>query len=105
MITSTLNRRITIENSVSGKDSVGAPTSTYAVLCNAWASMYIRSVDTRFLTEGSLPVSTTEWIIRNRKDVNIKCRIMYEGNCYKIISVERIGRNEGLKITTILFNE
>ena len=105
MITSLLNRSITIEQSTSGKDSFGAPTSTYTVLSTVWASMYIRSVDSRFMTEGTLPISTVEWTIRYRNDVDIKCRIKHDGDYYKILSVEKVGRKESLKITTVLFNE
>jgi len=105
MITSLLNRLITIEKSTMGKDAVGAPTSVYEEVSTVWSSMFIRSVDTRYTTEGALPVSTTEWTIRYRNDVDIKCRINYEGNYYKILSVEKVGRKEALKINTILFNE
>ena len=106
MITANLlNRKITIEKSTSGKDPVGAPTSAYSVLSDVWANMYIRSVDSRFMTEGTLPISTVEWNIRYRNDVNIKCRIKADGDYYKILSVEKVGRKESLKITTVLFNE
>jgi len=105
MITSTLNKFITIEKGTMGKDAVGAPSSSYVVVSNVWANMFIRSVDTRFTTEGSLPISTTEWTIRYRDDVDIKCRIIYDGDYYKILSVEKVGRKEALKITTMLFNE
>ena len=80
MITSLLNRKITIEKSINELDNVGAPDPTYSVLSDVWANMYIRSVDSRFMTEGTLPVSTVEWNIRYRSDVNIKCRIKYEGD-------------------------
>ena len=105
MITSTLNRYITIEQSTTTKDAVGAPTTNYELVSCVWASMFIRSVDSRFMTEGTLPVSTTEWMIRYRDDVDIKCRIVYDGNIYKILSVEQVGRKEALKITSMLFNE
>lgn len=105
MITSLLNRKITIEKSIAGKDSVGAPTSEYSLLTDVWANMFVRSVDSRLMTEGTLPISTVEWNVRYRSDVDIKCRIKFEGDYYKILSVEKVGRKESLKITTVLFNE
>lgn len=104
-MTSDLSRYITIERGTPSKDSVGAPTTAYYELARVWASMYVRGVDSRFLSEGTLPVSTTEWTIRHRDDVDLKCRILYCGNYYKVLSVERVGRRESLKITTMLFNE
>ena len=105
MITSLLNKFISIERGTTSKDAVGAPTTGYAVVSYVWSSMYIRSVDLRFMTEGTLPITTTEWTIRYRDDVDIKCRIIFEGDTYKILSVEKVGRKEALRITTTLFNE
>lgn len=105
MITSTLNRKITIEKSIMTKDSVGAPSPSYEKLFDVWAGMYIRSVDSRFFSEGVLPVSTVEWTIRYKDNIDLKCRIKYDNDYYKILSVEKIGRKESLKITTMLFNE
>lgn len=103
MITSSLNRNITFEVKDSSKNSLGTPIDTWTLAYTTYASMYIRGGNTNFNEYSSTPNTTVEWTIRYTPIVNYNCRIVSNGNYYKILFIEELGRREGLKITSIRF--
>lgn len=103
--TSILNRKITIQKSTVSKNDIGTVEDTWEDYKYAWANVYVRGGDTSYLNGQELPYTTTEFTIRYDEAMNYNYRIKFKNDYYKILHVEEMGRKEGLKIRTIIFNE
>jgi SPP1 family predicted phage head-tail adaptor len=101
MLTSSLNRQITVEKSVSSTSRVGTPKLTYSFLKNTFAEVNQNSGDSNYTQSGQLPFNKTEFYLRYDVDINYKCRILYDNEYYKIEHIQKIGRNLWMKISTI----
>jgi len=103
MQTYRLNRRITIEKETSAKNDLGTPVETFAVLKNTWATVTYQGGSTRYETEGEIAYSDAVFTIRYDERVDYNCRILYKSQYYKITHIEIIGRDEGMRLKTIVF--
>ncbi len=102
---SVLNRKIIIERSTIAKDVVGTPVETYVKFKEKWANVYISGGSTNFESMGALANTAIDFTIRYDNDIDYSCRIKYDGQYYKILHIEQIGRKEGLKIRTIVWED
>jgi head-tail adaptor len=106
MLIAELNRWITIEKATRTKDaSIGNPKDTYSTLYSTWAGVSYGAGSFNKDNAGSNVRVDAAFTIRYDSLVNYKCRIIYEDQVYIIDHIEIIGRNEGMRIKTILFTE
>jgi len=106
MLAAELNRWITIEKATRAKDAtIGHPKDTYATLYSTWAGVSYGAGSFNKDNAGSNVRVDAAFTIRYDEDVNYKCRILYEEQYYEFDHIEIIGRNEGMRIKTILFTE
>lgn len=103
MNTRSLDKQIVIEKETTTTNAVGTPQETYVFYRECYANLTVRSGGTQYNPNGQVPFSTDDFIIRYDKDVNYKCRIIYNNNYYKIEHIEELGRKKYLKIKTIVW--
>lgn len=101
---SVLSNLIVIEKETTTKNAVGTPKETYEFYRECWADKVPKSGTTQYDTTGSLPFSTDDFIIRFDKEVNYKCRIIYNNNYYKIEHIDYIGRKQWMKLQLIVWD-
>jgi len=100
MISSALNRYITIEIETTTTNAVGTPVESYATLKNTYATVQYKQGNTQF-NEGAMPYTDTDFSIRYDSRVNYKCRILYNTEYFKILHIELIGRKDGMRLKCI----
>lgn len=108
MLSALLNRVITIQISTSPKNEVGTATPVWSDYIDTYSGIYNPSGDTRFTQDGQIIAYSTVFTIRYNNDtklINNKYRIKYNGNIYKIVQVEQVGRKDTIKLTAITFND
>lgn len=108
MISALLNRIITIEKSTDGVNLVGSPVSTWNEYITTYSGVFVPSGDTRYTQNGQIFSYRTEFTIRYNNDtkvINNKFRVKYNGNYYKIVQVQEIGRKEGIRLVTVNFDD
>ena len=104
MLSGKLDKRITIEVETTTKDAtVGHPKETYSTLKTTYATVNVLSGGVEFHKEFEIASVTVLFTIRYDSRINYKCRILYNEKYYKILHIEEIGRKEGWKIRTIMF--
>ena len=101
IISSSLNNLISVEKQVSGVDEIGASANQYSSLFTTFANVYHRSGSLTNAADSQIPVTTVEFTIRYKSEIDYDCRIKCDDDYYKILHIEKIGRKEGLKITTV----
>ncbi len=99
-----LTEYVRLEIETTAKNSVGTPIETYHLLKYTFASVVYRRGDTDF-EQGAVTFTNTEFSIRWDNRVNMKCRIYYEDEYYKILHIEKIGRKDGLRLKCIKWDE
>lgn len=104
MYTSKLDKHITIEKETTTKNALGTPTESYSFLKETWAGVWLKAGNTEF-TDGALPYSNVEFIIRYDENVNYKCRIQYENQYYRINHIYVKGRNDWMRIQARVWEE
>ncbi len=102
MIAGALNKRISIEIEVTTKNSVGTPIETYTELKKTFASLKYITGGTDF-NEGAQANSSHDFSIRYDSEVNYKCRVVFEGEYYKILAIELIGQKDGMRLRCVKF--
>lgn len=100
MDSSRLNRYIKIEVETTSNNAVGTPVETYALLKYTYASVKYTKGSTDF-DEGAFPNTDTDFSIRYDETVNYKCRILFNSEYYKILHIELIGRDDGMRLKCI----
>jgi len=104
MISALLNEQIAIEVETTSKNGVGTPIETYVHLKYTYASVKYTKGDTEF-REAAMPYTDTEFSVRYDSRLNYKCRVLFNGEYYKILHIEKIGRKDGLRLKTIKWDE
>lgn len=107
MIPGMMDRFITWELETTSINSVGTSIETYATLRTDFASIKYARGGTEF-DEGAHPFSDIEFSVRWATDIashKYKLRILYDGEYYKIIWIEKIGRQDGLRYKCILWDD
>jgi SPP1 family predicted phage head-tail adaptor len=102
MIAGALNKRITIEKETTAKNAVGTPVETYAVLKKTFATIKYITGGTDF-NEGAQAYSSHDFSIRFDSAVDYRCRIVFEGEYYKILAIELIGQKDGMRLKCIKY--
>lgn len=103
MDASRLNRRILIQKEVTTKNAMGTPVEAYSDLKTTYATVTYTS-GTGADEYGEQSYTDAIFSIRYDARVNYKCRIIFEGSIYKILSIENIGRKDGMRLKTIMYD-
>jgi len=103
MLPSLLNKEIIFEKETTSTNAVGTPVETYSFMKQTWAKVYVYNGGSDYDIEGTLPFTRSEFTVRYDKNINYKCRILYEAQYYEIGHIETIGRNHFLKIRTVVW--
>ena len=105
MISSRLNKLITIQKSTSGVSDVISPEPTWEDYMVTYANVYNRAGDTRF-SEVEEFVYTTEFEIRYNslsREINNKYQVIYNEQTYRIIQVIETEYRHAIKIIGVLY--
>lgn len=99
-----LDRRVTFERSFETRDELGAVVSTWVTLATVWASRR-RASARETLAAAEVAAAITD-IFECRYanawgDLSPVDRLVFDNRSYDIVSVEEIGRREGLRINAI----
>ena len=100
-----LNRRIKIEKSTVTKNNIGSPIEGFTELRYTWATVNYPSGRMDNGEYGEVSRTDAVFTIRYDSRINYKCRIKYANQYYKIDHIEMIGRDEGLRLRCIKFEE
>ena len=105
MLASNLNRYISLHDDSETVDSAGGSVKNYTEIKKTYASVKQIGGTSKYKDIGEISDWMVEFIIRYDSRVNYGTRIVYNNENYKIHNLELIGRNEGWKITAIVFKE
>ncbi len=107
MLAHLLNKRILFEkNNNNSKNSFGTPDKTWISYGYTFATIKYTGGDTEFNDEfGVLAYTNTEFTIRYNPIIDYNFRIKYNNQYYRILHIEIIGNNEGLRLRTIKFED
>ena len=100
-----LDKRIIIEKETTTKNAVGTPTETYVFHKDTYANVKDLVGNTNYTTEGALPFSVTDFVIRYDDTINYKCRIQYEDQYYLIKHISYEGRKHWIRMKAIVWEE
>lgn len=96
-----MDRRVTFQEVTESRSASGQVTETWSDLCRVSAQVrFDRGAEG---TEGSgeQARSTQLFRIRYRSDITNKHRLTYNDATYDILSVQELGRRDGLEITAV----
>lgn len=105
MISSGFNKSITIEKEVTSTNALGTPTETYSFLKETWANMRVLGGNTQYTENSGLPFTDIEFTLRYDPRINYDCRILCDGNYYKIKHLMVEGRKDYIRLRTIVWDE
>lgn len=103
MIGHLLNKWIKIEIETTEKNDLGTPTENFSLLKYTWAGVQYLGGRSSADERGENVISDAVFTTRYDSKINYKCRVFYADQYYKITHIELIGRNEGLRLRTIMF--
>ena len=98
-----LDRYIILQSVSTSVDAYGQPVESFSTLASVWAKIEYKSEVEKFENEQLRAVSSIDFTIRYRTDITEQMRISYDSNIYQIIGISEIGRGEGLKLKTNLY--
>ena len=101
---SKLDRQITIQAQSEVLDSFGDRSNEWSDLVSCFANVSIRSGSEVFRAKKLFDTAEAVFVIRYRSDITPQHRIVYSGENWGIISVEEIGRRDGLRLVARRFN-
>lgn len=99
-----LDRRITLQSLATDQSTDwNHPTQTWSDLATIWATKAPRRAAEPTEAKQVVALNVVDWYIRHRTDVDAKMRLVdADGDIYDIVSVQEVGRKQGLKLTTEL---
>jgi len=100
MISSRMDRKISIQNYTEGADSpdMGEVIKTWSDLYSTIWAQVLKQSGREIFSGGKLSEVDVIFRIRYMDNITTKCRIVYDSNNYDIVSVKEIGRQNGLEI-------
>ena len=108
MIPGMMDKFITIEQETTADNAVGTSAETYTTLRTDFASIKNTFGNTDF-EEGAHAFTRIEFSLRWNSDMTganrYKRRILYDGQYYKIVHSEDIGRKDGIRLKCVLWDE
>lgn len=96
-----LDKRVVIKSKVTTTDQWNTELISTTVEGHAWAKVIYKGGGEKQSADQRVAINRVEFIMRFRTDVNARdTLIQYGAQDYDVHSVEIIGRDEGLKVTT-----
>lgn len=105
MFTSLLNKNIVIEKEVTKVNELGTSTEEYSFLKETKAHMLVKTGGTQYSDSVAQAFTYVDFTIRYDKRVNYKCRILYEGQFYKINHIMEIDRKRFQRIRAVVWEQ
>lgn len=93
-----LDRRITIQQPLTGIDATGTPNRGYSDLATVWAKQIDVKQDELIDADRTISKLDKIFTIRYRNDVTPEMRLLFEGVAYDIHAITEEGRRIGLNI-------
>lgn len=93
-----LDRRITLENYSTSRDSYGQETKTWSVVATVWASIGYEQASEKYMGDQLIAPTIITFLIRYRSGVNEKYRLQYNSVYYDILSVQEVDRKRYMMI-------
>lgn len=90
LLVNRMNKRITIQKQVNGKDEEGLPTKKWIDLFSCWAERKGLRGRERFEAASVQMERTTKWRIRYREGITTGMRIVYKDKPYDITFVDDV---------------
>lgn len=104
MFAGKMDKYIKFEVETTSLNDVGTPDESYSLLRYVYASVSYGRSGTNF-DEAAHPFTHTEFTTRYMSDLNsYKNKINWEDEDYKILHIQIINRNEGLRFKCILWD-
>jgi len=98
MITSAFNKSIIFEKEVTSENVLGTPEPKYTFFKNSWANMRVLGGNTQYTENSGLPFTDVEFTFRYDPKINYDCRILCDGQYYKIQHLYVEGRKDYIRI-------
>lgn len=102
---SKLDRRISIEVKNTALDANGDRVDTWTTLYNSIPANVAPSGGREFIRASRMfETASAVFMIRYRRGISQQQRVLYEGKYYNILSIDEMGRRDGLLITAEAIN-
>lgn len=95
-----LDRRVIIQQTTQSADASGERVDSWSTLATVWAGITYNPGDEKIEGQQITASQKIVWEIRYRSDVTENMRISWNSKYYYITSIEEIGRQDGLRLTT-----
>lgn len=99
-----MDRRIVLDRPTVTQNTLGEEITVWVQLARVWAS-WRRASSNETLASAEIAASVSDiFEIRYSSqvfDLDPKCRLTYQGTEYDIVTVDKIGRREGLRIGAV----
>lgn len=105
MLAYALNKRILLQKYSDTKNKFGTPEKTWSDYRYTWAGVKYTGGGTDYEEYGAIAHTNAEFTIRYNSQITYDYRIYYANQFYKILHIEIIGNNEGLRLVTIKFED
>lgn len=93
-----LDRRIALQEKTASKDALGGLTESWVTIANVWAQYLTGGGSERFSSAQIYAETQARFRIRWMASITPEHRIVYDGKEWDILSVDEIGRKEGIEI-------
>lgn len=93
-----LDRRLTIHSGSVVRSASGNEKYTWTVLATVWAGQQRLSIADSNRMAGRDDGAEAKFVIRYRTDLTTSCQIECEGRRWVIVSIDELGRREGLAL-------
>lgn len=103
MILHLLNHDVRIDRETTEKNSIGTPRKTYTYWKNKPMGFLAGGGRTSEDPQGVTYATDAVFTCRHDPGIGYNCRLVYRGQTYEITHIEPIGRDEGMRIKTIMF--
>lgn len=105
MLSSRLDKIITLEKYTSSTDEYGEFISSYVKVKDTFASVNVKDGNTQYDELGPIVIVNVDFRIRYFEGLNYQYRIKYNNDYYKILYIQELGRKSEYIIKTILFED
>lgn len=94
-----LDRRIEIQVPQQSTDSLGGPVTMWTFHARVWAQVLPASGNERFLSQQREATRIYRFRIRKLQGLSERCRIVYSGRAWNIVSILELERGAVIEVT------
>lgn len=98
IVSSKLDRRITVERPVETTDRYGEAVTTWQEVATARAELVTASLTEQLGMAGEVANDALVFRIRHLADLKLIDRVLYAGRAYDITALQEIGRRQGFEL-------